>query len=150
MSDGNYLFSNCIVDGDVTVLDVAPNTVLRRPWSFRVNSPPRLLTEMESRPNPGSIDPRRAARGYDGRIYDADTGEFLAHVASFSMRVTQTNEDLPLSGESWTPAINMNRTGMITMEETLVTDSLLKRFFDGIDTKNPEPVFAFRGTIRGR
>lgn len=162
MADGNYLFQNCIAQGTITFIDVAPNTVINRPWSFRVNDPPSILNSQvdgegnpsgghQARPgNATTIDPARVARGYDGTLWDQRRGLWLANVHTFRMEMDSQVDDLPLAGQRWIPGITQGLTGMITFEEYAVSDDLLIMFMAGVAQGANETLFAFMGKLRGR
>jgi hypothetical protein len=151
MADGNYLFENCIAQGTITFIDVSPNTVINRPWSFRVNDPPKLISTHQSRPaGPNTIDPARVARGYDGTLWDQNRGLWLANVHTFRMEMESQVDDLPLAGQRWVPGITQGLTGMISFEEYAVSDDLLELFMAGVAPGSNETLFAFMGKLRGR
>lgn len=41
---GQYLFQECVPDGDITLFNVAPGEVIERAWNWRVNQPPNIQT----------------------------------------------------------------------------------------------------------
>lgn len=41
-STGRYWFKSCVPDGEITIANVQPGSILTRPWSWRVNEPPDL------------------------------------------------------------------------------------------------------------
>ena len=71
--DGRYIFRSCVPDGSIDIANVTPGEILNRAWSFRVNEPPELQSELHS----GTFDPRNILRGRDGELYDG-AGNFLA------------------------------------------------------------------------
>ena len=42
------VWRNCLPEGTVDLMNVAPGSIVKRPWSFRVNSTPELLDMFES------------------------------------------------------------------------------------------------------
>lgn len=146
MSDGRYIFRECVPDGAIDIANVFPGDVLNREWSFRVNMPPGLQDELDS----GTFDPRNILRGYDGELYDGD-GNFLAEVNTWQAQVNVTNSDYQAAGSKISWAIMQSYTVTLTFTETVIRDaSLLRKVIAGLQNGAPDAVLNFMGVLRGR
>ena len=95
---------------------------------------------------PNQIDPRQIIKGFDGELYDQDTNEFLCHVNTFKGEVTfETTEYVP-AGSSMKIPIPIAKSATLTLQETLITDALLKRVF-AADASQQSPGFNFMGQV---
>lgn len=146
MADGRYIFRDCVPDGAIDIANVTTGDVLNRAWSFRVNTPPDLQSELAS----GQFDPRNILRGYDGELFDGD-GNFLAEVNTWQAQVNVTNTDYQAAGNKISWAIPQSYTVTITLTETVVRDAvLLRRLVAGLQNRVPDAEFVFQGVLRGR
>jgi len=145
MSDGRYVFRDCVPDGDIDVANVTSGEIINRAWSFRANLPPDLQEQLDS----GKFDPRNILRGYDGELYDGD-GNFLAEVNEWQAQISFTNTDYQAAGQKITWAIPQSYTVTLTFTETVVRDAvLLQRLCNGMKAGAPDAVFNFMGVLRG-
>lgn len=143
MSDGRYIFRNCVPDGDIDIVNVQPGEIISREWNWRVNMPPELQEKL----NAGEFDPRNILTGKDGELYDGD-GNFLADVNTFQGQISPTNEDYQAAGESIVWAIPTGYTVTLTFTETVVRDQLLATIISGIKKGNKMPSLNFTGVLR--
>ena len=82
MADARYVFNDCVPEGNIDLANVRPGEILSRAWSFRVNRSPSITTtNMLNNGDWG--DPRKVARGYDGRLRDGN-GTLLASVNTWN------------------------------------------------------------------
>lgn len=145
MTDGRYIFRECVPDGSIDIANVAPGDVINRAWSFRVNEPPGLQDMLDS----GKFDPRNILRGYDGELYDGD-GNFLAEVNTWQAQLSFTNSDYQAAGNKIVWAIPQSYTVTLTFTETVIRDaSLLNKVFAGLKNGSPDAVLNFMGVLRG-
>lgn len=145
MSDGRYVFRNCVPDGAIDIANVAPGDVLNRAWSFRVNEPPDLQDLLDT----GTFDPRNILRGYDGELYDGD-GNFLAEVNTWQAQVNFTNTDYQAAGNKISWAILQSYTVTLTFTETVIKDArLLQKVIAALERGQPDAVLNFMGVLRG-
>lgn len=145
MSDGRYVFRNCVPDGDIDIANITSGEIVNRAWSFRVNDPPDLQELLDS----GRFDPRNVLRGYDGELYDGN-GNFLAEVNEWQAQISFANTDYQAAGQKITWAIPQGYTVVLTFTETVVRDAvLLQRLFNGLKVGAPDAVFNFMGVLRG-
>lgn len=42
------VFRNCLPEGTVDLMSISPGSIVKRPWSFRVNAAPELLDKFKS------------------------------------------------------------------------------------------------------
>lgn len=150
MADQEVVFRNCTPSGPTQFARVRPGTLLDREWTMRVNDELIVNSFLNNQAAGGTLDPRRISRGYDGRLYDDVTGEFLAQVNTFEARINPATVDYQGAGRRLVAAINVSYTLELTFTETLVTDKLLQRLVAGLAVDAADPVFTFRGRIIGR
>lgn len=145
MSDGRYIFRDCVPDGNIDIANVRTGEVITRAWSFRVNSPPELQSLLDS----GTFDPRNILRGYDGELYDGD-GNFLAEINEWQAQINFTNSDYQAAGNKITWAIPQSYTVTLTFTETVIKDArLLQKVIEGLKNGAPDAVLNFMGVLRG-
>jgi hypothetical protein len=145
MADGRYIFRNCVPDGSIDIANVSPGEIMNRSWSFRVNMPPELQSQLDS----GAFDPRNILRGYDGELYDGD-GNFLAEVNTWQAQFNFTNTDYQAAGQKISWAIPQSYTVTLTFTETVVKDArILSKVITGIKTGESDAVLNFQGVLRG-
>lgn len=143
--DGRYIFRNCVPDGAIDIANVTPGDIINRSWSFRVNMPPELQSQVDS----GTFDPRNIMRGHDGELYDGD-GNFLAEVNTWQAQINFTNTDYQPAGQKITWAVPQSYSVTLTFTETVVKDArLLAKAMTGIRTGEADAVFNFQGVLRG-
>ncbi|WP_199615548.1 endoglucanase [Paenibacillus alkalitolerans] len=143
--DGRYIFRNCVPDGAIDIANVTPGDIINRAWSFRVNLPPELQSQLDS----GVFDPRNILRGHDGELLDGD-GNFLAEVNTWQAQINFTNTDYQAAGQKITWAIPQSYTVTLTFTETVVKDArLLAKAIAGIQARQPDAIFNFQGVLRG-
>ncbi|MFA9457431.1 endoglucanase [Halalkalibacter sp. AB-rgal2] len=143
MSDGRYIFRDCVPDGAIDIANVQPGDIINRSWSFRVNSPPDLQSLLDS----GGFDPRRILRGHDGELFDGD-GNRLAEINTWQAQLNFTNTDYQPAGSEMVWAIPTSFTVTLTFTETVISDaSLLQKLLVGIRNRQ-RPTFNFQGVIR--
>ncbi|WP_096201893.1 endoglucanase [Bacillus sp. FJAT-45350] len=146
MSDGRYIFRQCVPDGSIDIANVQPGEVINRQWSWRVNMPLDLQEQVDN----GELDPRNIMRGYDGELYDGD-GNFLAEVNTWHAQINVTNSDYNPAGEKITWSIPMSYTITLTFTETVIKDAtLLAKINNGLKKGQPDAVLNFTGVLRGR
>lgn len=144
MSDGRYVFRDCVPDGAIDIANVTSGDIINRAWSFRVNSPPELQELLDS----GQLDPRNILRGRDGELYDGD-GNFLAEVNTWQAQINFTNTDYQPAGSKIVWAIPQSYTVTLTFTETVIKDArLLKNIFTGLRNNAPDAVLNFMGVLR--
>lgn len=145
MADGRYIFRNCVPDGSIDIANVSPGDIINRAWSFRVNMPPELQSQLDS----GVFDPRNILRGYDGELYDGD-GNFLAEVNTWQAQLNFTNTDYQAAGQKISWAIPQSFTVTLTFTETVVKDArLLAKVIAGLRTGAADAALNFQGVLRG-
>lgn len=145
MSDGRYIFRDCVPDSNVDIANVRTGEVITRAWSFRVNQPPELQSLLDS----GAFDARNILRGYDGELYDGD-GNFLAEVNEWQAQINFTNSDYQAAGNKITWAISQSYTVTLTFTETVIKDArLLQKVIAGLKNDAPDAVLNFMGVLRG-
>lgn len=145
MSDGRYVFRDCVPDGAIDIANVTSGEVITRAWSFRVNQPPELQSLLDS----GAFDPRNILRGYDGELYDGE-GNFLAEVNEWQAQINFTNTDYQAAGNKITWAIPQSYTVTLTFTETVIKDArLLQKVINGLRKGAPDAVLNFMGVLRG-
>ncbi|GKV54237.1 hypothetical protein NCCP2222_01840 [Sporosarcina sp. NCCP-2222] len=144
MSNGRYIFRNCVPDGSVTLANVAPGDVLNREWTFRANLPPEIQEQLDA----GEFDPRNILTGKDGELYDGD-GNFLAEVNTWNMQIDFTNVDYNPAGQAITWAVPDTYSVTITFTETIVRDAqLLMKIMPRLRSRNRGEVLNFTGVLR--
>lgn len=144
MSDGRYIFRNCVPDGAIDIANVAIGDNITRAWSFRVNDPPELQELLDS----GRLDPRNILRGHNGQLYDGD-GNFLAEVNTWQAQVNFTNTDYQAAGSKITWAIPQSYNVTLTFTETVIKDArLLKSIIAGLANDESDAVLNFMGVLR--
>lgn len=144
MSDGRYIFRDCVPDGSIDIANVTSGDIVNRSWSFRVNSPPDLQELLDS----GTFDPRHILRGYNGELYDGD-GNFLAEVNQWQAQVNYTNTDYQPAGSKLTWAVPQSYTVTLTFTETVIRDArLLQKVIAGLQDNAPDAVLNFMGVLR--
>lgn len=144
MSDGRYVFRNCVPDGSIDIINVQPGEVVQREWSFRVNMPPELQEELDA----GEFDPRNILTGVDGELYDED-GNFLAEVNTFQGQMDVSNTDYQAAGEYITWGIPTGYSFTLTFTETVVRDKMLINILKAFKKKEKPPQLNFTGVLRG-
>jgi len=145
MSDGRYIFRNCVPDGAIDIANVSSGDIVSRAWSFRVNDVPDLQELLDS----GTFDPRGILRGYNGELYDGD-GNFLAEVNTWQAQVNFTNTDYQPAGSKLTWAIPQSYTVTLTFTETVIKDArILQKVIAGLKKGEPDAVLNFMGVLRG-
>lgn len=144
MSDGRYIFRDCVPDGAIDIANVTSGDVINRAWSFRVNSIPDLQELLDS----GTFDPRSVLRGYNGELYDGD-GNFLAEVNQWQAQINYTNTDYQPAGSKLTWAVPQSYTVTLTFTETVIRDArLLQKVIAGLRNNAPDAVLNFMGVLR--
>jgi len=144
MSDGRYIFRNCVPDGAIDIANVTSGDIVTRAWSFRVNDVPDLQELLDS----GTFDPRGILRGYNGELYDGD-GNFLAEVNTWQAQVNFTNTDYQPAGSKLTWAVPQSYTVTLTFTETVIKDArLLQKVIAGLKKGEPDAVLNFMGVLR--
>lgn len=144
MSDGRYIFRDCVPDGAIDIANVTSGDVINRAWSFRVNSIPDLQELLDS----GTFDPRSILRGYNGELYDGD-GNFLAEVNQWQAQINYTNTDYQPAGSKLTWAVPQSYTVTLTFTETVIRDArLLQKVIAGLRNNAPDAVLNFMGVLR--
>jgi len=144
MSDGRYIFRNCVPDGAIDIANVTSGDIVNRSWSFRVNEPPDLQELLDS----GTFDPRNILRGYNGELYDGD-GNFLAEVNTWQAQINFTNTDYQPAGSKLTWAIAQSYTVTLTFTETVIKDArILRKVIAGLNKGEPDAVLNFMGVLR--
>ena len=144
MSDGRYIFRDCVPDGAIDIANVTSGDIVNRSWSFRVNSPPELQELLDS----GAFDPRNILRGYNGELYDGD-GNFLAEVNQWQAQINYTNTDYQPAGSKLTWAVPQSYTVTLTFTETVIRDArLLQKVIAGLRNNAPDAVLNFMGVLR--
>jgi len=144
MSDGRYIFRNCVPDGAIDIANVTSGDIINRSWSFRVNEPPELQELLNS----GTFDPRSILRGYNGELYDGD-GNFLAEVNQWQAQINYTNTDYQPAGSKLTWAVPQSYTVTLTFTETVIRDArLLQKVIAGLRNNAPDAVLNFMGVLR--
>lgn len=144
MSDGRYIFRNCVPDGAIDIANVASGDNITRAWSFRVNDPPELQELLDS----GTLDPRNILRGYNGELYDGD-GNFLAEVNTWQAQLNHTNSDYQPAGSKLSWAIPQSYTVTLTFTETVIKDArILQKIMTGIKNNEPDAILNFMGVLR--
>ncbi len=144
MSDGRYIFRDCVPDGAIDIANVTSGDIINRAWSFRVNSAPDLQALLDS----GTFDPRSILRGYNGELYDGD-GNFLAEVNQWQAQVNYTNTDYQPAGSKLTWAVPQSYTVTLTFTETVIRDArLLQKVIAGLRNNAPDAVLNFMGVLR--
>lgn len=144
MSDGRYIFRDCVPDGNIDIANVRTGEVITRAWSFRVNQPPELQSLLDS----GALDPRNILRGYDGELYDGD-GNFLAEVNEWQAQINFSNTDYQPAGQKITWAINQSYSVTLTFTETVIKDArLLQKVIASLKAGAPDAVLNFMGVLR--
>ena len=144
MSDGRYIFRNCVPDGDIDIANVAPGDVINRAWSFRVNEMPDMQEMLDS----GNFDPRNILRGYDGELYDGE-GNFLAEVNTWQAQISFENSDYQAASNKIKWAIPQGYSVTLTFTETVVRDAaILKKIIGGLKAGAPDSVLNFMGVLR--
>lgn len=144
MTDGRYVFRNCVPEGALDIAKVAPGEILNRSWSFRVNSPPELQSALDN----GMIDPRNVLQGHKGQLFDGD-GNFLAAVNTWNAQLHFTNTDYHPAGSKITWSIPTSYTVTLTFTETLVQDAiLLAQVMAALADGSPDAVLNFQGVLR--
>lgn len=143
MSDGRYIFRNCIPDGSIDIVNVQPGEIMQREWSFRVNMPPELQEELDA----GEFDPRNILQGKDGELYDED-GNFLAEVNEFHAQMNFNTADYQAAGEQVVWGITTGYTFTLTFTETVVRDALLIKILNGFKRGQKMPQLNFTGVLR--
>lgn len=142
--DGRYIFRNCVPDGAIDIVNVSPGEIIRRAYSFRVNSPPDLQSLLDA----GGFDPRLILTGRDGLLYDGE-GNLLAEVNEFQAQINFSNTDYQPAGSKLTWAIPTGYTVTLTFTETVVRDArLLQKVLAGIQAGSPDAVLHFQGVLR--
>lgn len=144
MSDGRYIFRNCVPDGSIDIINVQPGEVVQREWSFRVNMPPELQEELDA----GEFDPRNILTGVDGELYDED-GNFLAEVNTFQGQMDVSNTDYQAAGQYITWGITTGYTFTLTFTETVVRDAMLIKILQAFKRNQQPPQLNFTGVLRG-
>lgn len=145
MSDGRYIFRDCVPDGSIDVANVRTGEVITRAWSFRANQPPDPQELLDS----GTFDPRNILRGYDGELYDGD-GNFLAEVNEWQAQVSFENSDYQAAGNKIKWGIPQGYSVTLTFTETVIKDArILKQVLAGLQNKKPDAVLNFQGVLRG-
>lgn len=128
---------------------------MTRAWSFRVNRPP--VIGVSNMLNNGAFgDPRRIARGYDGRLRDGN-GTLLASVNTWQAQINIRTVDHQPAGYKTVWAIPVSQSITLTFTEVLVNDLLiLANILDAFREQNsesatyiPDPVLNFQGIISG-
>lgn len=144
MSDGRYIFRDCVPDGAIDIANVTSGDVINRAWSFRVNSIPDLQELLDS----GTFDPRSILRGYNGELYDGD-GNFLAEVNTWQAQINYTNTDYQAAGNKIAWAVPQSYTVTLTFTETVIRDArLLQKIIAGLRSNAPDAVLNFMGVLR--
>lgn len=143
MSDGRYIFRNCIPDGDIDIINVEPGEIVNREWSFRVNMPP----EIQERLDAGTFDPRNIMQGRDGELYD-ENGNFLAEVNTFRASISFNTTDYQPAGQGLVWGLNTGYTMTLTFTETVVKDDMLVKILAGIRNRRRVPQLNFTGVLR--
>lgn len=144
MSDGRYIFRNCVPDGAIDIANVTSGDIINRAWSFRVNSIPDLQELLDS----GTFDPRNILRGYNGELYDGD-GNFLAEVNTWQAQVNYTNTDYQAAGNKIAWAVPQSYTVTLTFTETVIRDArLLQKVVAGLRNNRPDAMLNFMGVLR--
>lgn len=144
MSDGRYIFRDCVPDGTINIASVNSGDIISRSWSFRVNQPPDLQSLLDS----GIFDPRNVLRGYNGELYDGD-GNFLAEVNQWEASLNFTNTDYQAAGNKIAWAIPQSYTVTLTFTETVVRDArILQKVIAGLKNGEPDAVLNFMGVLR--
>lgn len=144
MSDGRYIFRNCVPDGAIDIANVTSGDIINRAWSFRVNESPGLQELLDS----GTFDPRSILRGYNGELYDGD-GNFLAEVNTWQAQVNYTNTDYQAAGNKIAWAVPQSYTVTLTFTETVIRDArLLQKIIAGLRSNAPDAVLNFMGVLR--
>lgn len=144
MSDGRYIFRDCVPDGAIDIANVTSGDIINRSWSFRVNSPPELQELLDS----GTFDPRNILRGYNGELYDGD-GNFLAEVNQWQAQINYTNTDYQPAGSKLTWAVPQSYTVTLTFTETVIRDArLLQKVIVGLRNNAPDATLNFMGVLR--
>jgi len=144
MSDGRYIFRNCVPDGAIDIANVTSGDIINRSWSFRVNEPPELQELLNS----GTFDPRSILRGYNGELYDGD-GNFLAEVNTWQAQVNYTNTDYQAAGNKIAWAVPQSYTVTLTFTETVIRDArLLQKVVAGLRNNRPDAMLNFMGVLR--
>lgn len=143
MSDGRYVFRHCVPDGAIDIANVSQGDTLNRAWSWRVNDPPDLQSELDG----GAFDPRSILTGSDGELWDGD-GNFLAEVNQWQAQMNFTNSDYQPAGKKITWGIPQSYSVTLTFVETVVRDArLLKKLMDAIKA-NQQVSLTFIGVLR--
>jgi len=144
MSDGRYIFRDCVPDGAIDIANVTSGDIINRAWSFRVNSIPDLQELLDS----GTFDPRNILRGYNGELYDGD-GNFLAEVNTWQAQVNYTNTDYQAAGNKIAWAVPQSYTVTLTFTETVIRDArLLQKVVAGLRNNRPDAMLNFMGVLR--
>ncbi len=145
MSDGRYIFRDCVPDGSIDIANIKTGEVITRSWSFRVNQPPELQSLLDT----GTFDPRNILRGYDGELYDGE-GNFLAEVNEWQAQINFENTDYQPAGKKLKWAIPQAYSVTLTFTETVVRDArLLDKALAGLKEGTPDAVLNFMGVVRG-
>lgn len=145
MADGRYVFRDCVPEGTIDIANVSPGEIIQRAWSFRVNAPADLQSELDS----GRFDPRNILTGRDGQLFDGD-GNQLAEVNTFQAQVNVTNIDYRPAGSKQTWAIPDSYTLTLTFTETVIHDGrLLAKIMAGLQDGATDASLNFQGVLRG-
>ncbi|EMT38119.1 hypothetical protein TthWC1_2365 [Thermoanaerobacter thermohydrosulfuricus WC1] len=145
MADGRYVFRDCVPDGNIDIANVKTGEIITRSWSFRVNQPPELQSQLDS----GTFDPRNILRGYDGELYDGD-GNLLAEVNEWQAQINFENSDYQPAGKKIKWAITQAYSVTLTFTETVIKDArLLQKVVAALKDGEPDAVLNFMGVLRG-
>jgi hypothetical protein len=143
MPDLHIFLNDCVPEGQVTLMNVTPNEVLTRPYTFRVNRPPDVVSFLDN----GTFGPRAILHGEDGDLLDGD-GNTLAQVNTFDISIAFQNSDYSPGGERITWSIPNRYTCTLTLTETVVNDqALLAKVLQGLVRRQPTAVLNFQGVI---
>lgn len=143
MSDGRYVFRNCVPDGTIDIINVQPGEIMQREWSFRVNMPPDLQEELDG----GEFDPRNILHGADGELYDEE-GNFLAEVNTFQAQMDLSNSDYQPAGGLINWAVPTSYTFTLTFTETVIRDKMLVKILAALKKGQRAPQLNFTGVLR--
>lgn len=147
MADGRYIMRGCVPDGDLDIANVTPGEIITRPYSFAVNE--FDTSSVQELLDSGTFSPTQILRGYDGRLYDGD-GNFLAEVASWTLRMSFRNTDYQAAGQKISWRIPQGYSVMLTFTETVIKDArILAKVVAGIRANSPDAVLNFQGVLLG-